>query len=231
MDQILYILYTVAFVALSVWAGRLMVQSRHLGTLLVLIVMLAMVYENAVLALGVVIGHGDALFTLTWGRFIGYAVFPPLLIVSTLALAERVGVPWAGQRRTKLAAWAWALGLIAFALLVEVLGRELVPRELNGVVRYMWATKGIPPLAVIFMNLTLIGLSVAIGRRSGYWALLLGCILLFVGNGAAAGLYVLGSSVELLFMGFIVASEAWVLGYLRRGQQEARPQRAAAAGD
>ena len=216
MDQLLYTLYTVIFVALSVWAARLWWQSRQIGTLVVLIVMLAMIYENAVLALGVVIGHGSLLEALSWGRFVGYAVIPPLLVVSSAELARRAGVAWAGRREVRIGAWVVALTLAAFALFVEVIGRQIEPRIYNDVVRYMWVSKGVPPLGVILMNLIVIGLGFAIWRKSRYAGLLLAGIFLFFGDGMAAGQYVIGSGIEMAFMVVVVSAEAWALGHFDR---------------
>ncbi|MCS7072666.1 MAG: hypothetical protein NZM00_14260, partial [Anaerolinea sp.] len=70
MDQLLYSLYTIAFIVLSAMTARVWLASRSTGTLMLLIVMLAMIYENGVLALGVVIGHGPLLEALSWLRFI-----------------------------------------------------------------------------------------------------------------------------------------------------------------
>lgn len=213
MDQLLYTLYTLLFVVMTGVSLRLYLRSRSVGTLMVVLVMLAMVYENGILALGVVIGHGPLLEALSWGRFIGYAVFPPLLVIAGVELANRAGVGWAGRRFVRYGAWIVAVALAAFALFVEVIGRELEPRVLNDVVRYMWVSKGVPPLAVIIMNILLIVCGVAVWRKTHNAILLLVALFLFAGDGLAAGKYVIGSGVELIFMAALLAAESWVLGY------------------
>lgn len=211
MDQFLYSAYTIAFIILSVFTARVWMQSRSVGTLMLLLVMLAMIYEDGVLALGVVIGHGPALEALSWLRFIGYAAFPPLLVITGVELARRSGVAWADRRPVRIGSWIVAAALIAFALFVEVIGRELEPRVLNDVVRYMWVSKTVPPLGVIFMNIILIVLGIAIWRKTRYAGLLLSAGFLFIGDGLAAGRYVLGSGIELAFMAALLAIEIWAL--------------------
>ncbi len=213
MDQLLYSLYTVVFIALAVWSVILFRRSRRIGTLMIVLVMLAMVYENGILALGALIGHGALLEALSWGRFIGYAVFPPLLVIAGVELARHVGVTWAARPAARYGVWVVAFALGAFALFVEVLGRELEPSVLNDVVRYMWVSKGVPPLAVIIMNVLLIVCGFAIWRRTHNAILLLGALFLLAGDGLAAGRYVLGSGIELVFMAVVAAAEAWALGY------------------
>ncbi|MGQ9910556.1 MAG: hypothetical protein ACUVS2_17145 [Candidatus Flexifilum sp.] len=233
MDQLLYSLYTIAFIVLSAMTARVWLASRSVGTLMLLFVMLAMIYENGVLALGVVIGHGPLLEALSWLRFIGYAAFPPLLVITGLDAARRSGVAWADRRAVRLAAWVVTAALIAFALFVEVIGRELEPRVLNGVVRYMWVSKGVPPLGVILMNLILIGFGFAIWRQTRYAGLLLGAGFLLIGDGIAAGRYVLGSGIELIFMAALLAVEVWVVQHRQQAQpvSAARQFAPGAAGD
>lgn len=213
MDQLLYSLYTVLFIVMTGISLRLYLRSRSGGTLMVTLVSLAMVYENGILALGVVIGHGALLETLSWGRFVGYAVFPPLLVIAGVELARRAGVAWAARPLVRYGAWVAAFLLGAFALFVEVIGRELEPRVLNDVVRYMWVSKGVPPLTVIVMNVLLIVCGVAVWRKTHNAILLLGALFLLAGDGLAAGKYVIGSGVEVIFMAALLAAETWVLGY------------------
>lgn len=213
MDQFLYTVYTLAFIGLTAWAGKLWLRTRDAGTLTLFIVSGAMIYENGILAAGVVIGHGAALEALSWLRFVGYAVVPPLLVITGLGMAQRTGVAWANRRDVQIAAWLVTLALAAFALFVEVYGRALEPRVLNGVVRYMWVSKSIPPLAVILMNVILIGFGAAIWRRTHNAALFLTAVLLFMGDGAAAGRYVVGSGIEIVFMTLLIIIQAWTLHY------------------
>ncbi len=223
LDQLLYSVYSIAFIVLAGWSLRLWLRSHSVGTLMVFVVMLAMIYENGILALGVFIGHGSLLEALSWARFVGYAVFPPLLVISGVELAFRAGVDWAQRKEVRRGAWLLALALAAFALFVEVIGRELEPRVLNGVVRYMWVSKGVPPLAVILMNVVLVGCGFFIWRRTHNAILLAGAALLFVGDGLAAGKYVLGSGIELTFMVFLLAAEIWILHYVPQPRAAAEP--------
>jgi len=218
MDQVLYSLYTVIFIVLTGWSFRVWRQSKSIGTLMVVLVNAAMIYENGILAVGVLIGHGSLLEALSWGRFIGYAVFPAFLVISALDLAKRSGAQFAARRNVWIGAWVFVFALIAFALLVEVIGRQLEPRELNGVIRYMWANKGVPPLGVILMNISLIGFGVVVWRKAHSPILLLGAIFLLVGDGIAAGRYVLGSGIEMIFMIALLAAEIWMLRHIAADQ-------------
>lgn len=223
MDQFLYNLYTLMFIGLSIWSVQLWWRTRSIGTLMTAALMIALLYENIVLALGTAIGHGPVLEVLSYGRFIGYAVFPPLLIISAVEMARRVGVRWAMRPAARVVGWVAALALITLALGVEVIGRELGPVVLNDVVRYMWVVKGVPPIAVILMTFVMIGISVAIWRKVGYPWLLIGSIFLLVGAGATAGKYVLGAGVELIFMMFVAYSELWVFKWQHAAHADTRP--------
>ncbi|MBK8021290.1 MAG: hypothetical protein IPK19_07595 [Chloroflexi bacterium] len=149
-------------------------------------------------------------------------------------MARRSGVTWAGDRRVRIGAWVVAAALIVLGLAVEVFGRALEPRVLNGVVRYMWMTKGIPPMAVILMTLMLIGIGLALWRQTRFAGLFVGSLLLLVGNGLAAGKYVLGSGNEMAFMTVLLYCEVWVLHHQPAAEQIPLEQRFAqgtAAGD
>ncbi|MBK8021289.1 MAG: hypothetical protein IPK19_07590 [Chloroflexi bacterium] len=58
MDQFLYSAYTVILIVLTALTARFWLRTRSVGTLMMLLVNAALIYENGVLALGVVIGHG-----------------------------------------------------------------------------------------------------------------------------------------------------------------------------
>lgn len=214
IDSLLYTVYILVFIVLSAWTGLLTMRSRTIGTAVLSFVNLTMIFENAVLALGGAIGHSDALLALSWGRFIGMATVPPLLIVCAVEIARRTGIGWANRPTVRYGAWAVAVGLSGLGVLMQLRGLDLVPRVLNGVVRYMSATKMAPPIPIIIMSVIVVGVGLHVWRRTGNAALFLGAAIVFVGDALTAGQYALGSGVETLFMVLFVVAESWSLGHV-----------------
>jgi len=210
MDMLLYALYTLAFAWVTGHAMRIAVRSKNIGSWLLVVVSAAMIFENSVLALGEAFGFGTTLETLSWMRFLGLALFPPLLIITGFEMVHRCGLPWARLTWVRI-----SVGLLTAALmiigLIQLGTIQLVPKTVNDVVRYVASPKLPPPIPVIVMSLIIIGFGFAIYRRTGAYLLLVGGIFLLLGDALAAGVYSLGSAVETVFMVVMLVTEMWVV--------------------
>ena len=89
--SIVFLLYALAHIALFGWTLRLFLQHRYPATVPLLIVLFGLVYDNAVLAGGAWIGHGELLERLSVPRFFMHAFGTPLLMLSAIGLTALGG--------------------------------------------------------------------------------------------------------------------------------------------
>ena len=163
---------------------------------LLTLVIVALSWDNFVVAAGSAIGAGDLLRTLSVPRYVAHALLTPLLIPIVFRIA--------GLRRP---AWVWALTavLVAVGVYSEILHLNLELRTYAGTLRYANASAG-PPLPAIVTNIMLIGVGVVPWRREGLPWLSLGAVAMFVA--AASGIFWLGNVGELVLIGSILLTAA-----------------------
>jgi hypothetical protein len=220
MDLWLYVAYTLvhgvlAGLLIRRWPGR-----PAVGWMILLLISFGLIYDNAILSLGGLIGFGPALEALSGLRFLLHALLTPLLCLYAVELLPHAGVRRAVVLRARYAAGMLTLGLIAFGLLAEYLPLRLAPVRLNGVARYMAVDHG-PPVPAIVATLVLIGVGGMLWRRTGWPWLALGALVMFGGSAAAASWSpVTGSAMEVALLASLVATERWA---------QAQPPPAAAA--
>lgn len=164
-------------VVVGVLRGR-----RVPGARLVAVVAALLVVDNAVLAVGGLVGEGPTLRGLNLVRFVGHALLTPLLVVAARGLAAANGVRRAGLPSTRRAVLAVTALLVVAAVATDLRGLELVPVAEGGILRYHDPTGG-PPVAAILTLLLVLVLAVPIGRADGGWGLLVGAAVMLVASG------------------------------------------------
>jgi hypothetical protein len=173
------------------------------GSLLVVVIG-ALAYDNLVIASGIVVGEGDALFAANVGRYVFHALLTPLLIPVGLLLAGELGVGWARSRGVLIGGWALTGALVVMGVVLDVARLELRLEEAQGVVRYVHAHLG-PPVPAILTNVVLLVTGGAALRRGTPW-MLAGAVVMFVAAGAGMAVLWVGNLGELVLAGGLVAT-------------------------
>lgn len=222
MDLWLYVAYTLLHAMLAVLLWRCRPGRPAVGWLILLLVTLGLIYDNAILAGGGLIGFGPALEALSEGRFLIHALLTPLLGLYAIELLPHAGVRPSVVLRARYGVGLLTLSLIAFSLMLDYLALELAPVRLNGVSRYMAVETHGPPIPAIVATLILIVVGGVLWRRTGWPWLALGALVMFGGSAAAASTSpVLGSAMEVVLLASLVATERWLRG--RTAQPSALP--------
>jgi hypothetical protein len=184
--QIGYAFIAAAEIALFVYAVRLLRRGRKVkvgDAVIMLPLLLALSYDNTMLALGNVLGENDVHRLFSGPRYITHALMTPLLLVYAALSADRLKVPGFEGNRSRITIW----GAIAFFAIWYGLWNDLVHIEL------MWDTTGDaggryanhghvgPPLPVMAtgLGLLLIGASITRHARSP-WIFLSSIVMLVV---------------------------------------------------
>lgn len=230
MLTVAYVFYALAQAALAVWAFALYRRRRSYGALTLLLPIAAVVYDNAMVAAGSLIGDGRLLEVLSFPRFLGHAVLTPVWIVTAVAFATRTGA-FAGRGR-RWAIGSWVLYAIAVAVglvnSVALLRYELV--EQADLVYYTNAG-GLPgpPFPSIAMTLVVIAMGAVVLRRLRWPWMLAGALFMLVAAAIPTDLvgFVVSNSGEVVMAASLVATEA----SLQRRERANAPSAASAGLD
>jgi uncharacterized protein (TIGR03382 family) len=183
MVAFIYEVLAVGMVGVGVGAVRLRAW-------LVVVVAAALVYDNAVIAVGRLVGEGEVLEGLNAGRYVGHALFTPLLVVVGAGLADR----WR-RSLTGLAAV-----LVALGVWTDIVRLRLVPERYADTLRYVNDNAAGPPVPAVVAMLVLIGVGVVLWRRDAWPWLFAGAAVMFAAAGAGFAVPWLGNLGELVLL-------------------------------
>ncbi|MFL0584067.1 phospholipid phosphatase [Solibacillus silvestris] len=180
MDPYIFGLFTIAYIAIFVWG---MAKHKKTASAILFLVIAALIYDNAILALGHVIGEGELLENLSYGRFWLHAIFTPTLILFSLFIMKEANLHFAYKEWVSFtfgALWVVAMIVEYFA---ELSGLELAPEKSYGVLSYSTteAASGPPPMILIVLVALLIS-AIMLARKRKWWWMLVGTIVMTIGS-------------------------------------------------
>ncbi len=180
MAVILYPIYTLASLILfQRLRGQVRTaQVQFSGRTFLLTAIMALIYDNLVLSIGHLLGHGDLLRALSIPRFLFPVLFMPLLIITLLDFAVEAGSDWAANRWIRLLAWLAVLLAIVYGLLTEYFALELVSVTYMGALLYSPA-EPVPPLAAQFVLLLALLFGLQYMRLKRWYWLAAGAVVFF----------------------------------------------------
>ncbi len=208
-----YILYALAQAALAVWAYRVYRATPNAGTLTLMLPIAAVVYDNAMVALGSFVGAGPLLETLSVPRFVGHALLTPVWIVTAVAFAVRSGAFVGRQRATKAGSWGLYALMVGIGLVHSVV---LFTFELVEQVDLVYYTNGGgipgPPIPSIMMTLVVIACGVVVLKRTRWPWMLAGSVFMFIAAAIPPAIvgFVVSNSGEVVMAASLVATGAFL---------------------
>ncbi len=206
MANFLYLSYAAILAAL--FTGVLKIKGAPGGTkALLLPVVAALAYGNAVCGIGFAIGEGGLLKALNTPRFFFHVFATPLLLFLALKLARGFKVPLAEKPAVLWVLWILSALLVAAGIMQELASMELVPKMELGTLRYAHPAPK-PPLGPIVANLVTIIAGALIWRRAGWPVLFVTSLAMLLTAGIPPKLFgqLPGNAGEIIFMlGFMFA--------------------------
>lgn len=211
MDPILYFGYIAAYAGLLMWAAKDLKSTKlRIASIALGLVLLGLLYDNTVVALGVWIGEGAVLEGLNRLRFWIHAFFTPLLVLFAYGSLRRGGIRWAGTKAAFIGAVSLTAFLIVLELMTETLGLKLQPVREYGLLRYESAENGGgPPLMVLFVITVLLIAGALLWRRTGWKWLCIGAVVMTIGSAVPIPLdsAAVTNGFELCLLVTLVATE------------------------
>jgi hypothetical protein len=206
--SIVFLFYALAHIALFGWTLRLFLQHRYPATVPLLIVLFGLVYDNAVLAGGAWIGHGELLERLSVPRFFMHAFGTPLLMLSAIGLVRRSEVTWARSGLIAGGVAALTLAMIAVGVEADLLRLHLVAKDTAGVVSYGNASTVGPPVAPVVTIVVLIAAGVIVWWHNGGPWLLAGAVAQLVAAAIGDAIAIAGNLGELALLAGLVVTDS-----------------------
>lgn len=207
MAAIFHPIYTVVHFWLAIWGLHLFQQSINIGTILLLVVLAGLIYDNLIISIGNFIGEGELLEFLNKLRFLFHTLFTPLLVVVAVELANYAGVTWFGSPIVRGIAWLIAIGLIEFEFRKKFLTLKLESTTFAGTLRYREAEGGLPMAAILTIALVAV-IGIIIWQTMQCPWVFVGAVIMFLGSAVPTRLVgqVLGSGVEIVLVLSLLAT-------------------------
>ncbi len=214
MELALYWTSAAVLLALAIWLGGLYRRGRSIAALCTLIVAAGLIYDNAVIAAGSLMGPGPLLEALNWPRYVVHAFATPLLIIVALDFAHRWNLAWASRPLGRFGLIGLTLAMIAYGVIFELLPLSLVVESADGVISYAPAGGAGVPVPAMATMVALAAVGIILWAVRGWPWLAVGALLAFVGFGLAPALdfEVLGQLAEVVLIGGIAVTELRVIG-------------------
>jgi len=205
-----YVVFAIAELALAVVAILLWRRKPSLGAFTVALPIAALVWDNAIVAIGAWVGEGALLQALSWPRFAGHALLTPIWIVTAFEYARRAGAEKLGSRGWRVAQWGLYGAMVALGVLRSlVLLRFEIVRQADIVYYTNGGGFPGPPVPAIVMVLCVIAAGIVVVRRgAGPW-MLLGGVVMFVAAAVPTSLvgFWLSNTGEVVLSAALVATE------------------------
>lgn len=183
MHTMLLFFLVLCYLSLFIWGIFL---TRKHGVLnlnhVLLLVIIGLVYDNLIIALGKYIGEGNTLIYLSYMRYWLHALFTPTLILFAWDIYSRTRpITNKNKTRWKVGTYLITIGFICYELFTLIKGLKLEPVWKNGVLTYEDTGQSVS-LMVVFITLILglVGLHLIIKYRF-FW-LLFATLTMIIGS-------------------------------------------------
>ncbi len=184
MDTFLYIMFALLYAGLLFIMLHSIKMSgiKTLSNVLILVI-IPLIYDNAILGIGKWIGEGEVLKNLSIARFWLHAIFTPLLIIFSWDVLKRAGVNWANKTVTILIVVAYTIIAFLIELYTVVWNLSLKAKESYGVLSYT-ATNSPdgPPIMILMVSLAILISSIILWKRTGWYWMAIGIALMIIGS-------------------------------------------------
>ena len=220
MDQYIFGFFAIAYIVVFVWG---IVKHEKTASAILFVVILALIYDNTILAVGHLIGEGEALKALNYGRFLLHAVFTPLLILFSLFVLKEGNIRFAHK--------AWVMyvfsGLTVAAMVAEYFFQlkhlTLKVEKAYGVVSYTSAESATgPPIMIILVVAAILFAGIMLAWKRKWWWMLVGTV--FMGIGSALSLLIESNAIPNLLELTLIVSLMLTAIYFSKSAKDG-PQR------
>lgn len=181
MDSVIFSLFSIAYVILLFWGLR--THRRWTLSSVIFFVVAALIYDNAIYALGTFIGEGTFLKTLNLLRFWFHALFTPTLILFSLTSLRGAKIKWAQQSWVLLIGFLYTIAAMIIEYTTELNGLVLQASEEYGALSYSSAEQASgPPIMILMVLLALLIAGIMLWRKARWPWMFIGTVIMTIGS-------------------------------------------------
>jgi hypothetical protein len=208
MDAFLYPVLTIGYLALFIWSFRSFRESFFWGTSWILFIILAFVYDNFVLSLGIWMGQSELFEMLSIVRYLLHVLLIPTLVYVSLDIMRRIRIEWSEYFVTHVVYHLYTFFLTVLGIFTNFLWVEIVPKKVSGVVQYVPQQIQFPVVLMLVM-IPLIISGYLVWKKLRWPVLISGIVLTVIGGGLAYALKFPGMAAvfHFILMGSLVLTE------------------------
>lgn len=209
MDAYIFGFFAIAYLVVLIWG---LFKHGKTASAVLFLVVIALIYDNSILALGTIIGEGELLETLSSGRFWMHGIFTPTLIIFSYVIMREGKIAfahktWVGVSFVVMMIAAWIVEFI-----VELKDLRLGVKESYGVLSYgsVEAASGPPPMILIVLVALFIAALFLAWKRQWWW-MLIGTVIMTIGS--AVPIEVDSDAITNAFEFVLIVSLMWTAIY------------------
>lgn len=214
MNSLISFLLSFGYLFLLVWV-LILIRKQNILTLsnIILLVLIGLIYDNFIIAIGKYVSVGTLLENLSYPRYWLHALFTPTLILFVWSICVEKKLTWAKNFFIKAFAWLLTLGLIVYELLTSIKGLELETKWEHGLLTYADSNHSMNGVMVIIITTVLLAIGFIFWKKLHFPWLFVGTVLMIIGSGLAIvfkGFPVMNIS-EFIFMYSLVLTKRFTV--------------------
>jgi hypothetical protein len=183
MDSFIFSLFAFVYIVLLIW---LLWKHAKTASIILVFVIIALIYDNVILAVGDFIGEGELLKILSAPRFWLHALFTPFLIIFSYFVLAEARIPFAQKTWVAILFIVGTIVAIIMEYVLMVKDLSLKVTDEYGVISYTSATESSgPPVMMIIVIAALVVAAIVLAWKRKWWWMLVGLILMAVGGAIA----------------------------------------------
>ncbi|AFY72878.1 hypothetical protein Syn7502_00744 [Synechococcus sp. PCC 7502] len=182
MAAVLFPIFTICHLVLLGWTFLLYQQSHQLGLVVLMIIIVAITYDNFIVSIGRWIGEGEILLLLSQPRFFGHVLLTPLSVIAAFSFCYQSGLGWASQPVIVVGVWLATLVLITAEVLTYY--KEFKPKAVwdHAILRYTNSAYKCLPVASIITTIIVGIIGGLIWQQLGFPWLFVSSLVMFIGG-------------------------------------------------
>lgn len=177
MGAFLYPVLTLFYVTLFFWGLRSFRESSFWGTSWLLFIMVALIYDNLILSIGMWIGAGEMLEVLSLLRYLLNVFLTPTFVFIAWDILRRIQIEWAEYLTTRIVFNLYTFGVTVIGVYTEILWITLEPVHINGVLQYLPNNDSFVHIAIFLAVIPLFVSGVFLWHKNRWPILMCGVVL------------------------------------------------------
>ena len=183
VDTLIYFFLTFTYILLLIRAIYMIKREGlfNYSTIFLLLVMIGLIYDNGIIALGRFIGEGNLLQNLNIVRFLWHALFTPTLIIFGYQICKQLNFSWTHKSYFRIGFIFLTISLIIYELATSMRGNNLEPKWNHGVIIYQAGNHSFP-FMILIVTMVLFIISILLIKKCHSYILFYGIVLMGLGS-------------------------------------------------